>query len=276
MSYKISTNIQSLSAQRSLSETRRSQAKTFAQLSSGSRINKAGDDAAGLAISEKLKAHIRGTRQAHRNAGDGVSLVQTAEGGLSEVHNILIRLRELSVQSASDTLSESERSFSNMEFQELKKEVERIADSTSFNDKSLLNGEGDQMEFQIGIYNNETQDRIRYNPQDTSVKADNIGIDGLDVSTKVSSQNNLIVLDKAMDKVSQNRANLGALQNRLQAAMRGLEVKGENLSAANSRIRDTDIAEASAQLAKDNILSASSTSVLAQANQSSAGALNLI
>jgi flagellin len=276
MGLRIATNIQSLAGQRSLNQVKREQSSSLEKLASGSRINKAGDDAAGLAISEKMKSNIRGVKQATRNAGDGISLIQTAEGGMNEVNNILIRLRELSVQSASDTITDKERVYSDMEFQQLVTEVERIATSTTFNEKQLLSGEGDSMEFQIGIRNVEANDRIKYQPGDTSVKADDLGIDSLSVSSKVSSQENLEVIDGAINKVNTNRATLGALQNRLQSTVRNLEVKSENLSGANSRIRDTDIAEESANLAKANILAASSTSVLAQANNSNAGALQLI
>jgi len=276
MGLRIATNVQSLSGQRSLNQVKRDQASSLEKLSSGSRINKAGDDAAGLAISEKLKSNIRGVKQATRNAGDGISLIQTAEGAMNEVNNILIRLRELSVQSASDTIGDKERVYSDMEFQQLVTEVERIATSTTFNEKQLLSGEGEDMEFQIGIHNVEKNDRINYNASESSIKAEALGIEGLTVSTKGDSQENLETLDGAINKVNTNRANLGALQNRLQSTVRNLEIKSENLSGANSRIRDTDIAEESAKLAMANILTASSTSVLAQANNASAGALQLI
>ena len=276
MGLRIATNVQSLAGQRSLNQVKRDQTSSLEKLSSGSRINKAGDDAAGLAISEKLKSNIRGVKQATRNAGDGISLIQTAEGAMNEVNNILIRLRELSVQSASDTIGDKERAYSDMEFQQLVTEVERIATSTTFNEKQLLNGEGDDMEFQIGIHNVEKNDRIKYQASEASIKAEDLGIESLTVSTKSDSQENLETIDVAINKVNTNRANLGALQNRLQSTVRNLEVKSENLSGANSRIRDTDIAEESAKLAKANILTASSTSVLAQANNSSAGALQLI
>lgn len=276
MGLRIGTNVQSLAAQRSLGNVKKQQGSSLEKLASGSRINKAGDDAAGLAISEKLKADIRGTRQATRNAGDGISLIQTAEGGMNEVNNILIRLRELSVQSASDTIGDTERSYSDKEFQQLVTEVGRIAESTEFNGKTLLNGEGDDMDFQIGLYNDENNDRLTYQPAQSSVTTDNLGIEGLTVSSKEDSQTNLEVLDKAISTVSENRATLGALQNRLTSTINNLEVKTENLSAANSRIRDTDVAAESAELAKANILTASSTSVLAQANNSSSSALQLI
>ncbi len=276
MGLRIGTNLQSISAQRNLGKVRNEQAQAMEKLSSGSRINKAGDDAAGLAISEKLKAEIRGTRQAERNAGDGISLVQTAEGGLNEVSNILIRLRELSVQSASDTLGQSERGFADLEFQQLTQEIERISTSTKFNGKSLLDGQGDTYDFQIGSHNNAQQDRLSYVASDTDASTNTLGVDGIGITTKEDSQNNLDLIDVAINKVNGNRANLGAMQNRLASTINNLQVKSENLSAANSRIRDTDIAVQSASMAKANILSQAGTSVLAQANQSGSLALRLI
>ncbi len=276
MGLRINTNIQSLTAQSSMGKVEAKKADSMAKLSSGSRINKAGDDAAGLAISEKLKANIRGTQQATRNAGDGISMIQTAEGGLSETSNILIRLRELSVQASSDTVGDTERKFADLEFQHLTQEVDRIATSTEFNGKKLLTGEGDTMEFQIGVMNDAKNDRLAYRPQDSSGKASDLGIEGLGVQTKASAQENLDKIDNAINGVNGNRANLGALQNRLQSTISNLETRNENLAAANSRIRDTDVASESAELAKANILSAASTSVLAQANQNGSAALKLI
>jgi flagellin len=276
MGLRISTNVQSLRAQNALSKVESAKSNTMEKLASGSRINKAGDDAAGLAISEKLKANIRGTQQATRNAGDGISMIQTAEGGLNEVSNILVRLREISVQSASDTIGNEERKFSDLEFKQLTSEVERIATSTQFNGKKLLSGEGDKLDFQIGIMNDAKNDRLSYAPQDTSARAKDLGIETLSVGTKVDAQENLEKLDGAINGVNANRASLGALQNRLQSTISNLEVRSENLSAANSRIRDADIASESADMAKGNILSAASVSVLSQANSNGSAALKLI
>lgn len=276
MGLRIQTNTQSLAAQRSLNEIKRQQSSNLEHLASGSRINRAGDDAAGLAISEKLKAQIRGSQQASRNAGDGISLVQTAEGGMNEVNNILVRLRELSIQAASDTVGDKERAYTDMEFQQLVTEMDRIANSTTFNEKKLLSGEGEKIEFQIGIYNNEKQDRIMYEPAETNVKISELGVEGMNVAQKGNAQENLEKIDEAINKVNTNRARLGALQNRLQSTVRNLDNYSENLASANSRIRDTDIAFESAELAKNNILTASSTSVLAQANATPSGALKLI
>jgi len=276
MGLRINTNVQSLTAQRSLSGSIRKQSKVMEKLSSGSRINNAADDAAGLAISEKLKAGIRGNRQATRNANDGISMVQTAEGGLNEVSNILVRLRELSVQAASDTIGDTERKFSDLEYQSLVKEVERIGESTKYNGVALLNGEGDTLDFQIGTSNEEGLDRISYMPQENSAKVDDIGIDGTSVIDKESSQENLEKMDMAINKVNENRAVLGALQNRLQSTISNLEIKTENLSAANSRIRDTDVAVQAANLTKANILASAGTSILGQANAAPNLALKLV
>jgi len=276
MGLRINTNVLSLSAQRNMGKVRREQSSNLEKLSSGSRINKAADDAAGLAISEKLKAHISGSKQATRNANDGISLLQTAEGGLNEIGNILVRMREISVQSASDTVGDKERSFTNMEFQALKQEVNRISESTTFNSRKLLSGEGGPLDFQIGINNDANNDRLQYDPSRITAKADQIGIDSLSVSDKEGSRNGLAAIDDAIGKISGNRAELGALQNRLQSTVNNLEVKTENLSAANSRIRDTDVASATANLTKSNILMGASTSVLSQANSSGSAAMKLI
>lgn len=276
MGLRIATNIQSFSAQRNLGQVKAQQDRSLERLSSGNRIVRAGDDAAGLAISEKLKAEIRGTQQATRNAGDGISLIQTAEGGLNEVSNILIRLRELSVQSASDTVGDTERKFSDLEFQQMVKEVDRIATSTKFNGKDLLSGNGTDVDFQIGSMNDAVNDRLTYKPQDSDAKADSLGISSLSVMTKGSAQENLTQIDESINKVNSYRAGLGALQNRLSSTINNLEVKTENLASANSRIRDTDIASETAQLTKSNILSQAGVTVLAQANNSGQQAIRLI
>lgn len=276
MGFRINTNVPSISAQRSLSQTNKVQENVLGKLSSGSRINQAADDAAGLAISEKLKAQIRGTNQATRNANDGISMVQTAEGGMNEVSNILVRLRELSVQSASDTVGDTERKFSDLEYQNLKQEIERISQVTEFNGIKLLSGQGEQLDFQVGINNDAFQDRISYDTQATNTKLDSLGMGSISVMSKQGAQESLAVLDSAITAVSGSRANLGALQNRLSSTVNNLQVSSENMSAANSRIRDTDYADATAQNAKMNILNAAGTSVLGQANMQTQNALKLI
>ncbi|MBT6325205.1 MAG: flagellin FliC [Bdellovibrionales bacterium] len=276
MGLRINTNVASLNAQRNLSGTRLAMEKTLEKLSSGQRINRAGDDAAGLAISENLKAEIRGLGQAERNAQDGVSMVQIAEGALSEVSNILIRLRELSVQAASDTIGNKERGFLNLEFEQLVSEVDRIADSTEFNGVSLLNGTGAQLDIQIGTSNDPMSDRLYFDASNADINIASLGLNLASVSDKISSQNTLSSLDQAIDRVSGIRAGFGALQNRLQSTINNIAVSIENMSAANSRVRDADIAAETAELTKNNILVTAGTSVLAQANASSKSALQLI
>ncbi len=276
MGFRINTNVASINAQRTLTTNARESESNLAKLSSGSRITKAADDAAGLAISEKMKSNMRSLKQADRNANDGISLIQTAEGGLNETSSILTRMRELAIQTASDTVGDVERGMSNMEYQNLKLELERIAQVTEFNGKKLLNGEGDKYDFQIGANNNDFQDRISYDAKQVNSRMDNLGIDELDVSTKEGSQSSLNTLDQAIEKVSGFRAFLGGIQNRLVSTSNNLQTNVENISAANSRIRDVDYAEATATKAKNDILNSAGTSVLAQANMNGQNALKLI
>ena len=276
MGLRINTNVTSLAAQRTLGANNADQAKTLNKLSSGTRIVRSADDAAGLAISEKLKAQIRGVNQAERNANDGISMIQTAEGGLTEVGNILVRMRELSIQSASDTVGDSERNFTDLEYQNLKQEVERISQVTEFNGKKLLNGSGDKYDFQIGINNDDFQDRIKYQADLTNSTMEGLGIDSLSVGSKEGAQNALADLDSAIQNVSGQRAELGAVQNRLTSTVNNLQSYSENLSAANSRIRDTDYASETAKNTKLNILTNAGTSVLSQSNSQGQAALKLI
>lgn len=276
MGMRINTNMLSVNAQRQLRTTQATLAGSNEQLASGSRINKSADDAAGLAISSNLNGNIRSLKQAQRNAQDGVSFIQVAEGGMNEVGNMIIRLRELSVQSASDTIGEKERGYLDREAQQLKLEVERIAQSTEYNGTSLLNGSGDKLDFQIGSKNNEFLDRISYNPGETNVSLDNLGLSGIDISSKEAAQTGLEKLDNSLLVLNSNRSNLGALQNRLQSTINNTEISVENFSAAVSRIKDADIATVSADLARDTVKTQASTSVLAQANQNTSMALRLL
>lgn len=276
MGFRINTNVPSISAQRNLGLQRQAQDLSFQKLSSGERITRAADDAAGLAISEKLKAEIRSTRQAGRNTNDGISMIQTAEGGLNEISNILVRLRELSIQSASDTIGDVERGFTDLEVQHLKQEVTRISEVTKFNGNYLLNGQGGDLEFQVGTGSNAEKDRMMYKVSQSDSRAMTLGIDEVSAKTKQDAQMNLDKIDKAIEMISGNRASLGALQNRLQSTSNNLNIAEENLSAANSRVRDADIGAESAELARRNILSSSGTAVLAQANSSGAQALKLL
>jgi flagellin len=276
MSLRIATNVQSLAAQRFLSNNHEAQNRSLERLSSGSRINRAGDDAAGIAISEKLKANIRSMKQATRNANDGVSMIQTAEGAMNEIGNILIRMRELSIQGASDTIGDNERGFIHKEVSHLKDEVNRISNSTEFNGTKLLNGTSAPLDIQIGINNNAALDRFVFDSPARSTTLEALGIEGLSTMTKEASQMNLMSLDGAINKLSENRAGLGALQNRLGSAINNLNIYRENLEGANSRIRDTDMAEETSELTKQNILTQANISVLAQANQNPQAALKLL
>ncbi len=276
MSLRIKTNTQAIAAQRSLGINKRLQNRSLERLASGNRINRAGDDAAGLAISEKLKASTRSMRQAERNANDGISLIQTAEGATNEISNILIRLRELSIQSASDTIGNTERGFIDKEIQHLKEEVDRIAQGTEYNGTKLLNGEGGALEIQVGINNRPTQDRLVFEAGDQIVTTAALGIDGVNTMSKEAAQDNLDSIDAAINTVNRNRSALGALQNRIQSTINNLNIYRENLQAANSRIRDTDMAEETSQLVKQNILTQANIAVLGQANQNPQAALALL
>jgi flagellin len=306
MGLRIATNVQSLTAQRNLSDSVAQGAASMEKLSSGYRINRASDDAAGLAISEQLKADIRGLNMAKRNANDGISLVQTAEGGLSEIGNILTRLRELGVQSASDTIGNRERGFLNKEFNALKDEITRIATSTEFNGTLLLAGDRSDVpeelsnrsnafpiDIQVGKNFFESVDGadarkpvnvIRINLEDINATVSDSGLalgasdddSGANVGTKESSQQALAVLDNAISKVAEHRSTLGSLQSRLASTVNNLSIQTENASAANSRIRDTDFAEETAKFTQANILKSSGVSILSQANSIPQSALELI
>ncbi len=276
MGLRINTNIQSLAAQRHLAINGDKQKISLERLASGQRINKAGDDAAGLAISEKLKAEIRSMKQAQRNANDGVSLIQVAEGSMSEISNILVRLRELSIQSASDTMGDVERGFLNKEVVQLKEEISRITNSTEYDGTKLLDGTAPVLEFQVGTKNNPMNDRFMFDTQSLTTTMSVLGIDGVTADTKANAQANLGMIDSAIQKLSGNRSTLGALQNRMQSTINNLGVYKENLEAANSRIRDTDMAEESSELTKANILNQATMSVLGQANQTPQLALKLL
>ncbi len=276
MGLRINTNVASLAAMRTLGNTKNNLDGSLERLSSGSRINRAGDDAAGLAISENLKASIRGFRQAKRNAQDGISLVQVTEGGLNEVSNMMVRLRELAIQAASDTIGDRERAFTDREFQALKQEIQRVADSTNYNGTALLNGTGGVFEIQVGIHNEPTTDRVVYNAENANVTLDSLGLVSESISTKLGAQTTLANIDSALYRINSVRADLGAMQNRLQSTINSLAISDENLSAANSRIRDADLAQEISEMTKNNILMQSGISVLGQANNQAQAALKLL
>lgn len=276
MGLRVSTNMSAINANRNLIGSQRQIQKSLSQLASGSRINIAADDAAGLAISERLKSQIRSARQANRNANDGISMVQTAEGGLGEISNIVTRLRELGIQAASDTVGETERGFVNKEVVQLKNEIERIAKSTKWGTTNLLDGTTPVFDFQVGIYNTPSEDRISFDSSVNVATLSALGLEGMDYTTKEGAQEALSSLDSAQDNVNGMRANLGALQNRLTSTIDNLGVLEENMSAANSRVRDTDVAMASSEMTRNNVLLQASTATLAQANQLPQLALKLV
>ncbi len=276
MGMRINTNVAAINGQRNLRGTNRDMQKAMEKLSSGYRINRAGDDAAGLAISENLKAQIRGYKMNIRNAEDGISLVQVAEGGLNETTSILGRLRELGIQAASDTIGPQERKFLDTEYQSLVQEINRIANATEFNQSKLLNGEGQVYDIQIGIRNTPDTDRIQFDGTKANATAEALGLTGVSVLDKLDAQASLSTIDEAIQRVSSARADFGALQNRLQSSINNLDVSVENLAAANSRMRDADLAVETAELARNNIMMNAGTSVLAQANQSTGMALKLL
>jgi flagellin len=276
MGLRISTNVAALNAQKNLYMTQINASRAMSRLASGYRINQASDDAAGLAISENLKGQIRGLRQANRNANDGISLVQIAEGSLNEVSNMLIRLRELGVQAASDTIGDTERGFLDVEYQQLKSEIQRVTESTQYNGYDLLNGTGGVLDIQVGVNNDAFKDRISFNAGAANSTLEALGMVAEAVSTKEGAQQSLAVLDNAMLSVNSIRANFGAMQNRLQSTSNNLLIYDENMSAANSRIRDTDVAAETSEMVRNNILMQAGVSVLGQANQQSQLALKLL
>jgi flagellin len=270
MGLRVNTNVASINAQRSLFNTTNSLSKSLEKLSSGLRINRAGDDAAGLAISEGLKSDIKALQQASRNAADGISMIQTAEGGLEEVSGILIRLRELAQQSANETLGTAERGYLDQEFQALVDEVSRISDSTSFNGTQLLDGSNASLDIQVGVGTTATSQvtiNLGAGMSATDLGLNTIAIDGADAAN---------ALDAATADVSAQRASFGAAQNRLESTIRNIGMTVENLSAANSRIRDVDIAAETSQMTSLQILQQAGVSVLAQANSSPQMALMLL
>ncbi len=261
MALTINTNIASLNAQRNLTNTQGALSKSMERLSSGMRINSAADDAAGLAISVGMNAQVKSMTQAIRNANDGVSLAQTAEGTLNETTNILTRMRELAMQSATGTISDNQRTSIENEFKQLSSEIDRIA------------GAGGTTSFQVGT-NNTSNDTISLTTTAGTVSA--LGIGSTTVSTQAGSQAALGAIDTALASVSTLRGTLGAVQNRLQSTINNLQVGVENTSAALSRIRDVDVAAETANMTRANILVQAGVSILAQANSSPQSALRLL
>jgi flagellin len=276
MGLRIATNIASQTVQKNLKEVSSAGNSELERLSSGKRITKAADDAAGLAISTNLEAQTKGLRQATRNANDGISLVQTAEGGLNETTNILVRLRELTIQSASDTVGDQERGFLDKEYQQLTKEIDRISESTVFNGTQLLNGEGKgTMDFHVGAFDGE-QNKITFDSSESDSSSANIGVSGSSISDKSDALDSISNVDEAIEKVSGMRANLGSIQSRLQSTVKNLETQTINQDSARSVIQDVDVAESSARLASNQVVKNAAVSTLSQANGIPNSALRLI
>lgn len=273
------TNVASLNAQKNLAATQSALSTSIGRLSSGMRINTASDDAAGLGISENLKANIRSIAQAERNTNDGVSMSQVAEGAMDDMQGIVSRMRELSVQASNSTLGATERGYIHTEFKQLSSEINRISSVTNFNGQKLLDGSASTgLTFQVGI-NNTSNDRIAMSV--TKLDATTLGSTSLHVgsaslSTAANAQTAIGVFDKAIQQLSQARAKVGATQNRLAVTVSNLATSKQNLSAANSRIRDVDVAEETASLTRSQILSQAGLAVLAQANQIPQSALSLL
>ncbi|SFC39817.1 flagellin [Alkalibacterium subtropicum] len=274
---RINTNTAAMNTYSRLGQANTAKSNSLAKLSSGLRINKAGDDAAGLSISEKMKNQISGLNQATRNAQDGISLIQTAEGALNETHSILNRMRDLSVQASNGTNSSDDITAIENEFSELKSEIDRIAESTEFNGKKLLYGAADDgvaadKTFTLQISANDDTLDVAVGAMGTV----GLGIDTLTTADSATARTNIGTIDTAIQKVSEQRSSLGAKQNRLEHTINNLTTTKENLTEANSRIRDVDMAEEMMDFTKSNILSQASTAMLAQANQMPQGVLQLL
>lgn len=275
MGLRVNTNIASLTAQRNLSVATGRLQGNYSRLASGLRIAVAADDAAGLAISERMRSQIRSYSVASRNAQDGVSLAQTAEGALNEVSGILNRLRELSMQAANGTLSDSDRTTLNTEFTQLKEEIDRISSTTVFNGINLLDGSASTgIPIQVGIEDSLSNDVIGITLESTSVQE--MGLSSTDVLSISNAQASLANIDTAIDNVNQARGVLGAQQNRMESALRSIQVQRENLSASESRIRDVDVAEETADLTRNSIMQQAATTILTQANVQPQIALTLL
>jgi flagellin len=277
MGLRIKSNISSISVQRNLKNSDRLQGEQFNKLASGKRITKSADDAAGLGIAKKMEAEVRGYRMAARNASNGVSMIQVAEGGLNESTNILTRLRELSIQAASDTVGERERGYLNMEYEQLVQEFDRIAKTTTFGGSELLTGENGNgiMEVHVGAYAGENN-RISIDTENTVATADAMGLEGSNIAEKANARDNLGVIDEAIDRISGFRANFGAMQSRLQTTIQNLDTMAVNTEAARSNIEDADVADSTSKLASLQVMKAAGIATLSQANNLPGSALRLI
>ena len=277
MGLRIKSNLPSQMVQKELRQTAGKTDESYAKLASGKRITKSSDDAAGLGIAKKMEAEVRGYRMAQRNANAGISMIQVAEGGLDESSNILTRMRELSIQSASDTVGERERGYLNLEYGQLTQEVDRISKTTTFSGSPLLTGENENgvMDFHVGAYAGD-DNKISFDAQETNATGEALGVNGTNILDKDSANDNLEIIDEAINKVAGFRANFGSIQSRLQSTISNLDTASVNTEAARSQIEDVDIAEETAKLASVNVMKNAGIAALSQANNIPNSALRLI
>ncbi len=277
MGLRIKSNVPSQMVQKELRRVASKADESFAKLASGKRITKSSDDAAGLGIAKKMEAEVRGYKMAQRNANAGISMIQVAEGGLDESSNILTRMRELSIQAASDTVGERERGYLNLEYEQLVEEVDRISKVTTFSGAPLLTGENENgvMDFHIGAYSGE-DNRISFDATATNATGEALNTNGTNILDKDNAAANLEIIDEAINKVAGFRANFGAIQSRLQTTISNLDTASVNTEAARSRIEDVDVAEETAKVASTNIMKQAGVASLSQANGIPRSALQLI
>ncbi|MBI2520871.1 MAG: flagellin FliC [Bdellovibrio sp.] len=275
MGFRVNTNTLAMSAQRALGNSKQDKERALSRLSSGERIYEAAQDPSGLAISEKMKSQIRSMGQAERNSQEAITMFQVGEGALGTIHDISSRLRELALQSATDTMGDGERLMVEREFQSLKQEIGRITASTDFNGRKLLDGNGQMYEMQVGI-NNTHYEKIDYNMANILRKADMFGAASTSVITKEDAQNSIAVVANMIDEISKSRSEIGGITNRMQSAIQSVMISRENLSAANSKIRDADYAQETAASVRAGLLMDSGISSLATINASPSTVLRLV
>ncbi len=276
MGFTIQTNSLANTAMRNLNNTEERMSSVVSKLATGSRIVRAADDPAGLAISDQMNATIRSLNQAQRNAQDAISLIQVFEGGTTEISNMLIRIRELSIQAASDTVGEKERNMLNLEAQEMKSEITRVARTTTYMDRELLAGEEVRLEFQVGVNNDDEKDRVVFDPGNTDMTSDGLAVGDIDITEADSAREGLEALDMAITQVNELRAKIGSTQNRLQTTINAQGIYAENLMNAKSRIRDADMAYETTNLTRETILRQAGVAVLQAANENPKLALQLL
>ncbi len=275
MALTILNNLASLNTKRHLEESSDKYAQAAERIATGKRINKSGDDAAGLSISTHIEGQVRSIQQARRNAQDALSLMQVAEGGMNDVNNMVVRLRELSMQAASDNVGDQEREMIQFEVEQIKQEIDRLSEATKFFDTSLLNGKGRNFVFQIGPDNNENN-RLEYDASKLNLSLSSLGLSGIDLSDIDSARSALTNIDESIKKIAEPRAQLGALQTRLNSISSSLSVYEENMTSARSRIVDADLAKETADAVKAQVLQKAGVAILSQTNMTPALALKLL